>query len=64
MARGLGLPGYTVVSTEGPAHAPLFTIRLTLPGQEPTQGEGANRKMAERRAARVMLRRLQMEGKA
>jgi len=63
MAQGLGLPAYTVVATEGPAHDPLFTIRLSLAGLEPEEAEGKSRKLAERRAAGALLRRLQKAGR-
>lgn len=61
-ARGLPLPDYRVVSSEGPAHAPDFVIELQLPGQEPTHGRAGSKRLAERQAAQAMLARLHGEG--
>lgn len=53
--RGLPLPEYRVVEREGPAHAPLFTIQLTVSGQPPVTATGASKRAAELDAAAQML---------
>lgn len=61
-ALGLPLPGYVVVKRTGPAHAPLFTVAVTILGHDPEQGEGRSRQEAEKAAALTML--LKREGGA
>ena len=51
-------PSYTMTSREGPDHAPVFTVEVTLPGQGGEIGEGPSKRDAEQEAARRMLRRL------
>jgi len=58
-AQGWPLPHYEVVATEGPAHAPIFTIRVHVQGQEGVDASGANKKQAEREAAARMLAQLE-----
>lgn len=53
--QGLPLPVYEVVRREGPAHKPLFTIELTVPGREPIRATGASKRAAEQEAAAMML---------
>lgn len=55
-ARKLGTPAYTVISREGPDHAPHFVIEVSLPGHAPLTGAGASKRDAEREAALAMLR--------
>src|SRR3712207_1658173 len=47
LARAMALPAYTVVSREGPDHAPRFLIEVRLGGYAPAQGEGASKRIAE-----------------
>jgi ribonuclease-3 len=54
-ARGRELPSYRVITTEGPAHALLFTVEASLPGLPPALGTGRNKRAAEREAARLLL---------
>ena len=54
-ARGLPLPEYVVVSSDGPSHAPHFVIEVRLGGHAPARGEAGNKKLAERLAAEAML---------
>jgi ribonuclease-3 len=51
-------PQYKTKGREGPDHAPLFTVEVTLPGQEPEIGRGPNKREAEQDAARRMLVRV------
>ncbi len=53
-ARGLKLPEYTLISAEGPSHAPLFVIELVVQGQT-VRAEAGVKKQAERLAAEKML---------
>lgn len=55
--NGLPLPCYTLLSTEGPAHAPRFRCAVTFNGRT-AEGEGPSRKAAEARAAEALLRTL------
>lgn len=60
-ARGLPLPVYTAVAQSGPAHAPLFTIELSVKGHASITAKAANKRAAEKEAARLMLERLENE---
>lgn len=53
--RGLGAPKYEVVNSEGPAHAPAFTIDVTVKGFEPVRAEGQSKRSAQMAAARSFL---------
>lgn len=55
--RGLSLPQYTVVSREGPDHAPMFTAEVRIKSLEPSRGEGASKRLAEQAAAARLLER-------
>ncbi len=55
MARGLPLPSYDVVGSEGPAHAPIFTIEVAVEGHDPARAEGSSKRVAEREAAQRLL---------
>jgi ribonuclease-3 len=59
-ARGLGLPRYRLVSSEGPDHKPTFRMAVAVAGQGEGEGEGEapSKREAERRAAEVLLARL------
>ena len=50
-ARGLGLPRYRIVASEGSAHRPTFLVECDAGIASPVQGEGASRRQAEQRAA-------------
>jgi ribonuclease III len=56
-ARALVAPRYEEVARSGPAHAPLFVMRVVLPGFEPEQGEATSKRAAEQAAARAFLDR-------
>jgi ribonuclease-3 len=55
--EGLSPPAYTVVSREGPDHAPRFTVEVTVTGRDPARGEGGSRQDAEKAAAIGLLQR-------
>ena len=51
-ARKLALPKYSVVATQGEAHAQLFVIECGIPQLKiATRGEGSSRRIAEQAAA-------------
>lgn len=58
LKRRLGMPEYLVVGRDGPDHAPLFTVEVTVRGQPPQQGSGKSRQEAEKAAATALLERL------
>jgi len=51
------LPTYCVMSREGPAHAPVFQIAVSVEGFAPAIGEGKSRQAAEKLAAQALLAR-------
>lgn len=53
--RGLPLPDYEVVKTEGPSHAPMFEVKVTVQGQEPQSATGTSKRAAEQKAAEKLL---------
>jgi ribonuclease-3 len=57
LARGLKLPVYEMVTSEGPSHAPKFVIRVSGAGKSAT-GEAGSKRVAERLAAAALLERL------
>jgi len=57
LARGLALPSYSVVSRQGPDHAPLFTVEVVITGYEPTTAVGATLRAAESAAAAALIQR-------
>ncbi len=56
-ARALVAPRYEEAARSGPAHAPLFIMRVVLPGYEPETGEATSKRAAEQAAARAFLDR-------
>lgn len=57
-ARAEGIPIYTVVSTEGPAHDPLFNISVSVADKVVGSGSGRSKKDAEQAAAKDALSKL------
>lgn len=56
-SRGRPVPNYTVVSRQGPDHAPRFTVEAKVDGADPIRAEGRSRQEAEKAAAAAMLTR-------
>jgi ribonuclease-3 len=54
-ARRLPLPAYREVGREGPAHAPVFVVDVSIKGHEPSRGRAGNKREAERLAAVALL---------
>ncbi len=53
--RGLPLPEYQLVSSEGPAHEPLFKVKVAVRGYGEQIAEAGNKRRAEQIAAARML---------
>jgi len=56
-----GTPVYTLVSRDGPDHAPHFVIEVRVEGQGPALGEGASKREAEQAAAAALLTRVEQQ---
>ncbi len=54
-ANGKALPVYRVLSSEGPDHAPVFTVEVALDGAASLTGVGNAKRAAEQAAAEAML---------
>jgi ribonuclease III len=57
-ARGPALPAYELVSTNGPDHAPLFTVMASVAGVDPATATASSKRVAEAKAAAILLDRL------
>lgn len=57
-ARGLPVPAYRLLEHSGPAHAPVFTVEVSLPGHKPQQANANAKRAAEQLAAQKMLEAL------
>lgn len=53
--RKINAPQYVLCSSEGPAHQPILIYQVIIEGFPTFQGEGTNRKSAERQAAQNAL---------
>lgn len=53
--RGLPLPHYHLSEVVGPAHNPIFTVEVSLPGFAPAEGRGRSKRSAEQVAAALLL---------
>jgi ribonuclease-3 len=51
---GKPIPAYTVISREGPDHAPMFTVQVQVEGVAPAVGVGSSRQAAEKSAAQAL----------
>ena len=56
-ARALNAPRYEEAARSGPAHAPLFVMRVELHGYAPETGEASSKRAAEQAAAQAFLDR-------
>ena len=54
-ARKLGAPEYKVLTADGPAHAPAFTVEVRVKGFSPLKGSGKSKRKAQMEAARDFL---------
>ena len=59
-ARRLPLPSYREVGREGPPHAPMFVVDVSIKGHEPGRGRAGSKREAERLAAVALLERLEV----
>ncbi|RIY01340.1 ribonuclease III [Aureimonas flava] len=50
-------PAYELLDRSGPDHEPVFTVRATIPDVAPAEGRGPSKRVAEQRAAEVILLR-------
>jgi ribonuclease-3 len=57
-ARRLPLPSYREVGREGPPHAPVFVVDVSIRGHDPGRGRAGSKREAERLAAAALLERL------
>ena len=58
--NGLPLPHYELLSREGAAHAPIFTIQVTVKGLPAQQSQSSTKRKAEQAAAEQLLEIVQM----
>jgi ribonuclease-3 len=64
-ARSLGLPDYQLLDSSGPDHAKVFRASCSVALLERSAiAEGANRRLAETRAAEALLTQLEDEARA
>jgi ribonuclease-3 len=61
-ARGLGLPAYRLVTTEGPDHAPRFTVAASVAQGDEANATASSKRAAETEAASLLLERLAGDG--
>jgi ribonuclease-3 len=54
-ALGIELPVYKVIDEKGPAHAPFFTIEVSVHNKKPATGQGASKQIAEQKAANTLM---------
>ncbi len=59
LARARDLPSYTVLDSEGPAHAPVFTVEASIGGIGAATAEARSKRAAEQAAAALLLERLE-----
>jgi ribonuclease-3 len=57
-ARGLGLPAYRLVATEGPDHAPRFTVAASVAKSDEASATASSKRAAETEAAAALLQQL------
>jgi len=60
--RGVPLPSYRLLSSEGPPHDRTFRVEAAVAGVEPAKGTGKSKKEAEMIAAGEILSRLSAAG--
>ncbi len=57
-ARGLGLPAYRLIATEGPDHAPRFTVAASVAQSDEASATASSKRAAEAEAAAALLGQL------
>lgn len=60
-ARGKPLPTYHLAAKEGPSHAPLFTVEVSVEGSATCAATASTKRVAERKAAKLLLEHLEAE---
>jgi ribonuclease III len=60
-ARGMPPPAYEETGREGPDHALMFTIRVTLATGQTAEATARPKRLAEQTAARMLLERMEAE---
>lgn len=58
-AKNYGLPEYKVAEREGPAHAPVFTVEVTLANGVMAQAKAGSKRKAEQIAAEKLLQQVE-----
>ncbi len=58
-ARGMSPPAYVEAAREGPDHAPIFTVKVTLDTGEVEIAKAGAKRLAEQQAARALLARME-----
>ena len=53
--QGKPLPAYRILGRDGPDHAPVFTIEVSVAGLKPSTAAGPSRQAAEKAAAQALL---------
>ena len=57
-SRKIPIPSYCLIASDGPAHAPEFTVEVKINGFRPLQAKGFSKKVAEKEAAKLLLARI------
>ena len=60
--RGLATPSYTLLSRDGPDHAPVFQIEACLDNGIKAKGKARSKKLAEQDAAQKLLEQVNKDG--
>ncbi|MBL8675829.1 MAG: ribonuclease III [Alphaproteobacteria bacterium] len=55
-SQGKKHPCYSLISSSGPAHSPNFIVEVFVEGLAPARGNGSSKRLAEKDAAREMLK--------
>ncbi|MFN7038675.1 MAG: ribonuclease III [Alphaproteobacteria bacterium] len=53
------IPEYIITKSEGPAHLPKFTVKVIVEDMEEVFAEGKSKKIAERKAAQILLKKIE-----
>lgn len=56
--QGRPLPVYEILAAEGPAHELVFSVQVSVEGEEPVTGSGPSKRLAEQAAAERLLGRV------